>query len=206
MKRIARPISNASRGVYFKRTFFSNAWAFDTASTNGFWRRFTPTFSMIPNHLEYASLFDEYKILGVKVTFHPRWTTVNTPVNLATGGTIGNNLFKLTTTTAKRDYGLIPTGTYNSTTYNQFLEELGTTARTRSMTRPVSIYFKPQIHDDQGGGVNMKPFPWIQMNILDVVCHGAQAFLHDYNFTALNNSGFGLDVQYTLYFMCRGAA
>lgn len=205
LKRIARPISTANRGVSFKRTWFSTAWPFGTATTDGFWRKFNCTLAQCPNYLEYVALFDEYKITGVKVTFHPRNGMVQAPAQ-GTGLAINNNQFYITTSTSKRDYGLVPSGTYSSSTYNGMLEELGASARTKPLTKPVSIFYKPTIYSDEGGGVNMKKFPWIQTNIVDVACHGAHAFIHDYNFSNLNAQTMGVDIQYTMYFQCRGQA
>lgn len=205
-----RAITTATKGVSFKRVFFSTAWAFGTTTTNDFWRRFVPRFSDIPNHLEYANLFDEYKVTGIKVTLHPRFGVVNQPQNSASG-TVTNNQMYVTIANANKEYELIPSGSYSSTTYNGMLEELGSKTRTYKFDRPISLYFKPNIFEEIGGasgyGYKHSSCPWLELKSgLNPMLHGMHAFIHDYNFTNLNVSGFGVDVQYTIYFQCRGQA
>lgn len=208
--KMTRRLSPANRGVSFKRTFFVSSWAFGTAATSDFWRRFTPRFSDMPNHLEYNAIFDEYKITGIKVTFHPRFGDTNLPINAASS-TVGNNQMYITIANASKEFEWVPAGTYNSTTYNLFLEEVGDKSRTIRFNKPVSLYFKPNIFEEVGGttgyGYKHTKAPWLQISgSLQPSYHGMHAFIHDYNFTNLNISGFGCDIQYTYYFQCRGQA
>lgn len=208
--RPARAISTANKGVSFKRSWFSTSWAFGATTTNDFWRRFAPRFSEIPNYLEYANLFDEYKITGIKVTFHPRFGATNLPNNAA-NNTVGNNQMYITIANGTKEYNLVPTGAYSSTTYNNFLEELGSKARTIKFDKPVSIYFKPHVFEEIGGasgyGYKQTRAGWFETaTSLQPTMHGAHAFIHDYNFTNQNITGFGCDIQYTFYFQCRGQA
>jgi len=205
--RPARAISTASKGVSFKRSWFSTGWLFGPTTTNDFWRKFAPRFSDMPNHLEYANLFDEYKITGIKITFHPRFQTNmnNSAQNLL------NNQMYITIANATKEYNLVPSGSYSSTTYNNFLEELGSKAKTIQFNRPVSIYFKPHVFEEIGGstgyGYKQTKAGWFEAaTSLQPTMHGAHAFIHDYNFGNLNAAGFGCDIQYTFYFQCRGQA
>lgn len=200
-------ISTATRGVSFKRTWFSSAWVFGATTTNDFWRKFAPRFSDMPNHLEYANLFDEYRVTGIKITFHPRFASVlNNASSLAT-----NNQMYITVANATKEYNLTPSGTYSSATYNGMLEELGSKAKTIQFNRPVSIYFKPHVFEEIGGatgyGYKQTKAGWFETaTSLQPTLHGAHAFIHDYNFGNLNQAGFGVDIQYTFYFQCRGQA
>lgn len=218
-KRYSRPLKavkrtlqlcTATKGVAFKRTFFVQNWAFGTTATTDFWRRFSPRFSDLPNHLEYANLFDEYKITGIKITFHPRFGATNLPVNAA-NNTVGNNQFYITIANSSLEYELIPSGTYSSATYNTMLEELGSKTRTIRLDKPVSLYFKPNIFEEIGGttgyGYKHRPCPWLELKTgLSPQMHGMHAFIHDYNFSNANLQGMGVDIQYTFYFQCRGQA
>lgn len=204
-----RTISTATRGVSFKRTFFSTSWAFGTTTTADFWRRFAPRFSDIPNHLEYAVLFDEYRVTGIKVTFHPRIGMVQFPQN-ATSVPVSNQ-FYITIANANNEYEYTPSGSYSSTTYNGMLEELGSRARTYKLDKPVSLFFRPRISEEIGGaggyGYKQTKAPWLELKTgLNPMLHGMHAFIHDYNFSNLNTQQMGVDIQYTFYFQCRGQA
>lgn len=198
-------VSSANRGVSFKRTWFSTIWDFNTAAVTGFWQTFRPRFTDIPNSSEYVSLFDQFKVTGVKVTFHPRWLNVNMPANITTS-TLGNPQFYMTYLKSMNDFDWIPTGTYTSANYNAFLEEGGSSARTVALNKPVSVFFRPKILEDAGTlGVKMTTPPWMSLNHgANTQFHGIHAFLHDYNFAGADAAGFGLDIQYTLYFQCKG--
>ena len=52
-----------------KRTTFSSTWSFGTAATNDFWQYYTFTAGDVGGFQDFADIFDEYKITGVKVTF-----------------------------------------------------------------------------------------------------------------------------------------
>lgn len=202
-------ISTASKGVAFKRSFFVGNWAFGTTATSDFWRRFTPRFNEMPNHLEYNAVFDEYRITGIKITLHPRIGMVSYQ-QTATATPTTNQMY-ITIANATKEYEFVPTGTYSSATYNSMLEELGTKTRTIKFDRPVSLYFKPQIFEEVGGtsgyGYKHVKAPWLQLGTsLQPSYHGMHAFIHDYNFTNLNAQQFGVDIQYTFYFQCRGQA
>lgn len=203
MVRVPRAISNASRGVSFKRSFFVENWGFSPAATSGFWKKLAPSFTDLPNSSEYLVLFDMYKVNGIKVTFHPRNSLVQAPDNQSAG--VYNNQFYITyAAETEHDYSLIPTGTYGASNYNSFLEKMGSKVRTKPMTKPVSLYFKPRVIDDLGGGINMKRCPWLNTSMASTILYGAHVWLHDYAFGALNNQQFGVDIQYTFYFQCKG--
>lgn len=194
---VPRAISPAARGVSFTRSFFKESWAFSPASTAGFWRKITPTLNDIPNAAEYIALFDQYKITRIKITLHPRFGELG-------AATLNNQFYVTYSTDAKRDYTYTPGGTYNSANYNAYLEHMGQGHKTVPLLKPLSFSWKPTIINDVGGGVNMKTCPWLDTSDSSVLQYGCHMFMHDYNFSALNASTFGCDIQYTLYFQCRG--
>lgn len=197
-------ISVANRGVSFKRIFFSTGWAFGTAATSDFWRKITPRFAELPNYLEYQSLFDEFKMTGIKVTFHPRFGSTFVGLNNAT---VQNNQMYITLSESTRDHEVVPSGSYSSATYNTFLEEFSSRSRTYKFDKPVSLYFKPTIYDETGTpfGTAHRKCPWMAIaDSTQIRMHGMHAFIHDYNFTNVNAASFGCDIQYTFYFQCRG--
>ena len=65
-----------------KRTTFSSTWSFGTAATNDFWQYYTFTADDVGGFQDFADIFDEYKITGVKVTFRPAYDTVHNVVGL----------------------------------------------------------------------------------------------------------------------------
>lgn len=199
----SRALTSTNRGVTFTRSFWSSNWAFDPATLNGFWRVFRPSFSDIPNYIDYRSLFDMYKVTKVTVTLHPRITMLTQPQNSGTGPA-SNQMYVTYATDTEHDFAYNPSGTYQSTNYNSFLERMGSRAKTRVFNKPVKFTFKPRIIDDFGGGFTMKPCPWLNSSIMSTVLYGAHVWLHDYAFGALNAQQFGADVQYTLHFACKG--
>jgi len=97
-------------------------------------------------------------------------------------------------------------GTYSSTTYNTFLEQ-NVGLKTRKFDKPISLYWKPKIFESTGsGGAKLRTPGWLSlMTDANESMNAAQFFMHDYAFGALNASSFGCDMQYTIYFQCRGA-
>jgi len=201
-KRPRNAISSANKGVSFVRTFFATNWAFDTASTFGFYRKFAPAFSSIPNYAEYQALFDEFKINKIKVSFHPRFGEVVSSVAWTTNT---NNQYYLTyAPDPKTDPGAL-TGTYSANTYNGFLEE-NQRVKTKTLNKPVSITYVPRIKAETAiGSSSMVKGGWMSLEgAINEPHFGLIAFMHDYAFQAANASFAGCDIQITIYFACRG--
>lgn len=92
-------------------------------------------FSQIPNVTEFTQLYDQFKILNVKVTFRPRYNVS-------------------TTESASHGHGSIPSVHYlvdkdsasqPSNVVNTFLEN--TSARSLWLSRPRTVSFKPTVLD-----------------------------------------------------------
>jgi hypothetical protein len=179
-----------------------------TASTNGFWRRINVNFGNLPNNNEYSVLFDEFKITGVKVKFHPRITGVQTLSTASANLPITNNQFYLTYRKAVDKDVQGPLGTYSSATYNRFLELAGPRVITRPLNRPISVFFRPKIidpHGTQHSSTRTVTAGWQNFNTIQEDHWGPQFFMHDYAFSNANSGQFGVDIQLTFYFTCRGA-
>lgn len=186
--------------MMLKRTFWSQNWTLSTASTAGFWKYFGTNLSSIPNYAELTTLFDQYKICGVKYTFRPRFD------NFA-GNDSTTNL-----TSKPGNYVHIvndprsvvqPSGTYTSATLNNFLEQGG--VRSYSGNRTFSVYFKPTIDVPANGNIGAirRAAPWLQTTETGCVHNGFHAFFQDVNMTGVTNQSF--DVFVTVYMMVRGA-
>ena len=115
-----------SKSVYvpklsLKRTTFSSTWSFGTAATNDFWRYYTFTAGDVGGFQDFADIFDEYKITGVKVTFRPAYDTVH---NVAGVGVLAQpqayaHVVKDNASTVE------PASTYTQGNLNTFLDEFG---------------------------------------------------------------------------------
>lgn len=209
-KRIPRTISSVSKGVYFKRSYWSIGWEWNPTTTAGFWRRPAPSISSLPDIADFQNMFDEYKMLGVKITLHPRFQSVTAPAAAVSGSLVYQNSPYLTyaiDTTSSPNY--LPTGAYSSSTYNNMLEECNN-PKTRIFNKPISIYYKPKIQTDvtQGSSYSnsrMESPKWISFeNGTQVPMWSTQLFIHDYNFNMTDTFQFSCDVHYTYYFLCRG--
>lgn len=205
-----RRMSIPSRGMRmsipvtkFKRTFWAANWAFSTASTIGFYRLVAPVFSDLPNVTEYTNLFDVYKVKGVKVTFVPRFGDVNVNADNTSTPVIYNNQMYLTVATNTTEL-TIPTGTYGNSAYNDMVQR-GDDVKIFKLDKPVSYYFRPNVLNTASTGSSIMPCPWLSTSNITQNLLGSLCFVHDANFTALNNFGFSMDILYTYYFECKGA-
>lgn len=207
MRRVPRPITSVNRGVSFKRTYWALNWAFSTASTPGFYRRIAPSLNTLPNVNEYQALFDEYKLTGMKITFHPRFGTSVLDQNV-NSAPFTNQFYLSYAVDTRSDVAFQPTGTYGSAAYNTFLEYAGSAAKTRSLNKPISVFWRPKVQSElSSANYKMVTPGWLSLNnAADMAMQSLWVFIHDYNFSAANVGQVGLDVQYTYYFKARGYA
>lgn len=176
------------------RKFFLDTWQFGTAATNDFWRYYIHRPSEMPNWGEYASLFDEYRLNAVKVTFLPRYDSVD--VSAATPMFYGHTVIDSAST-------MIPAGTYGSGSLNVLMENSG--VRTRSLSKPVSIYYRPKIAMQAfGGATNVyQTVPkFLKTNDTSVDYRGFHMYLQGNQFSA-SGSNVKLDVFVTYYLTFR---
>lgn len=172
-----------------KRTQYMGSWQFATTTTNDFWRYVTMDTSWINNFAELAAVFDEYKVNGIKVTYRPRYDTVQ----------VGQGPQAYAHVLIDPASTLIPLGTYSSANLNTFLENQG--VKTYTLNRPFSIYYKPRVMDQvQGGGTAaVASLPkYIRTTETAVLFRGYHIFLQQNNMAA-TNANVILDVFVTVY-------
>lgn len=172
------------------RKFFLDTWQFGTAATNDFWRYYIHRPSEMPNWAEYSAVFDEYRLNAVKVTFMPRYDSVD--VSAATPMFYGHSVIDSAST-------MIPTGTYGSGSLNTLMENSG--VRTRSLSKPFSIYYRPKIAMQAFGGatnVYQTTPKFLKTNDTSVDYRGFHMYLQGNQFSA-SGSNVKLDVFVTYY-------
>lgn len=149
----------------------------------------------LPNYTEFKSLFDQYRILGVKLTYIPN-------SNVATGLPQG-------TGAAPRG---IPTISWvidlddstPPTSVNNLLEHQR--CHTRYFNKPISIFFKPRAHNTIAGSSSalLPRSQWIDFTYDTVPYYGAKIAIHvpdeDPN---VNSPWFTYKVLMKVYFQCR---
>lgn len=186
--------------VSVTRTFWREAWLPTATSTNDFWRYYAPTMAMLPSVAEFAAVFDQYKINGVKITLRPKSDNFAGNDNTV-AGTIRalSNVHYL----VDKYSNVTPTGIYSSATCNAFLEN----GKVKSLqgTQPVEIYFKPAIaNTNQGISDSERTGPkWLSLaNSQGVLQNGVHVFIQDFNFA--NSQTQAYDVFFTYYMQFRG--
>lgn len=136
----------------FSTTATANFWRFNTVSLDsGFVNYSTGSgIASLTNLTEYQALFEQYKLSAFKITFRPKFSNYNfNQINNTTGATVYNIpyfcIIKDPATT------VTPTGGWSQSTLNTLLEHGGKIVRA---DRPVSIYMKPKLVEQYGGGAN----------------------------------------------------
>lgn len=181
-----------------KRTFYATNWTFSNATVAGYWQYFQFDLSVVPNLVEWTGLFDEYKINAIKLTFRPRYDSVDVG-NAAAATSLPQAYLHYTVDPGNN---AVPSGIYNSATLNSFLEHSG--VKTRTLNRPVSIYFKPKILTEASGNIGglVRNPGFIRTSNSNVAHRGVHVFLQQNNFATSNNQ-IALDVFYTYYITLR---
>lgn len=194
----------------------SNQLSFNNTTTAGFWRYITPTIdNMFPNFAdgsnlisltnisEYTSLFDQYKFSAIKFTFRPRWTNISQP---QTYTTTGQTTFYVPRVAVCMDHvpPTTPAGTFSRSTLN-VMQEQGNVRFYRA-DRPFSIYLKPKVSEQYGGGATRYIRPaWTDLDTTGraVPYRGFQMFVFNdfWDTTMLASTSF--DVQATVYLQFR---
>jgi len=192
---ISRPVRWKNTTLSCKKMCYQGSWAFSTASTNGFWRYLTWTANNgTQNFPEIQALFDEYKINAIKVTFRPRYDTVNVTdvVTSSAPHAYAHYVIDPASTTS-------PNGVYGAANLNAFLEQQG--VRTRTLNRPFSIYFKPKMADGLSGGTTaaraIRP-TFVKTTNAGVEFTGVHMYIQQNNMSNTNPSII-LDQFVTLY-------
>jgi len=195
VKRRAAPMARRPRAapknqLSIARTFFHQTWAFGTASTVDFWRYFIHKPADVPNWAEYSAVFDEYRLNAVKVTFRPRYDSVDSASSVP--------MYNVHTIVDPAST-VIPSGIYGAGSLNTLLENSG--VRTRSSTKPFSVYYKPKMAIAVFGGATnvdqVRP-TYLKTNDTSVDYRGFHMYIQGNNFyTGASNVFF--DIFYTYY-------
>lgn len=190
-RRAFRTRKNVKPKVVMKRTSYIGAWTFGTATTNDFWRYRTYNANQhFTNFTEISSLFDEYKINRIKITFRPRYNDVP----------IGGQPEAYAHVIVDPESKVTPSGTYTQATVNAFLENGN--VRTFNLARAFSVYFRPKVLMSTPTGT-VATFPKY-MNTTDntVVHSGFHMFLMQNNMLT-TNTNIILDEFVTIYMSAR---
>lgn len=195
---------------HLKRKFqwYVGSWTFATTTTSDFWKylTLTPNASLstlpspgIPGWTNYATLFEQYKINAIKITFRPSYNVVN---QQGSASAPPSAVMPYMTTVVDPEANTGPAGTYTSA--NLVGLQADGRSRTRALVKPVSIYIRnPMIYQDAGGiaGALRKAAPWVNTGY-NPEHRGAHAFFHFQGFDTAPASS--VDVYYTVYAEFRG--
>jgi hypothetical protein len=182
------------------KTTYQGSWTFSTASTSGFWKYYETRGTDMSEFNQFAAIFDEYKITNLKYTFRPRYTGYDVQ-DTAVGS------FPVCTAHVIKDPGStkIPSGAYNVTTINEFLEN--GSVKSYTLNRPFNVSFRPKILGDAlGGSTSALPesSKWIRTTDDAVTHRGFHMFLQNSNMNPTNVTVL-LDVFVTYTVQFRGA-
>lgn len=199
MRRVSRSLRLNT--ITFKRKTWNGNWQPSTATTADFWKYYSFSLNAMSGYQDVTNMFDEYRIAGLKVEFHPRFNgfSGNDTTDTTLPGVTNQSGTKLHIIVDPSST-LTPVGTYTSSALNTLLEN----GRVRSYTgnRIVSVYYKPKVYNTVSGlASNMIRSPWIRTDQVALPHYGFHAFAQDNNF----NGTFGQswDVFVTYYIQCR---
>lgn len=183
--------------VKVNRTAYGGAWTFSTATTNDFWRYNSVTMGSFNNFAEYAAVFEEYKLCAIKQTWRPRYDSVNAPSAVGTVAqpqAYAHIILDPESTT-------VPSGIYNTTNLNSFLEN--GKVRTKTLNKPFSVYWKPKTTTPMTVGSKKVFSPWLPTTTTTQIFTGYHMFLQQNNLDT-SNTNIVLDSYVTFYLMFRG--
>lgn len=199
-KRKMRMPTYAMRTV---KTTYQGTWTFSSALTSGFWKYYEAKPIEMSEFSEFAVIFDEYKITNLKYTFRPRYDSY---IQEAGSGSGASGLPLCYAHVIKDPASTrIPTGSYNATTINTFLENGA--VKSYTLNKPVSVSFRPKIlTQDFGGGSasTATASRWIRTTEDAVPHRGFHMFLQN-NQLQFANTSVILDVFVTYTIQFRGA-
>lgn len=200
LKRTRRSIPRRGRRarrsfLNVKRTYAVASWTWGTAATADFWRYFTCTAGTgFNNFAEFANVFDEYKINGIKVTYRPRYDSVS-PADVTAGARK-----MIATYCVDGASTVIPSGLFTIANLNTLLENSKT--RQVSAEKKFSIYYKPMVQDGVNGSSSAGRTircPWLKTDQTAVPFAGFHLFIHSNNFNVPTVASPVYDQYITVY-------
>lgn len=187
--------SPTSQAISIRRTNYWGTWNFGTAATTDYWRYWEPTVNNgFNNFSEFANVFDRYRVNGIRMEFRPKFDTLAGPT---TGATPMIVVMPQITYVIDPQTTLSASGLYTSSSLNALLENGG---KTVSATRPVTLYFRPQISvpTNIGSGVIYRKAPYLATTNNLVPHRGVHVFLHQNGMNTATQD-IGYDVFITWY-------
>lgn len=195
-KRVPRSYIRNSM-VMVKRTFWFENWSPNTTNTNGFWRNYALGLSNLPSVNEFTAVFDQYKINAIKYTFRPRYDS------FAGNDTTDTTLPGVTNQAGTHLHVIVdphstitPSGTYNSTNLNAFLEN--GSVRSYNGNRAVNVFVRPSVN--LNGVERRVRAPWIQSGQNAIQHYGIHVFAQDINLTGVFGQSWDVFVTYYMQF------
>lgn len=211
ISRPSRALRMPSNALNVKRRVFAGSVTTGTVSTGRFWSYvttsltsagtlFTTALGGLTNMTEYDALFDTYALKGVKFEFQPKLVDISQP----------QTYDSVSPAVLDRGYidviidpksNTVPSGTLTGATYNAFAE-IGN-PKTYRADKPFSVYFKPLIQEQYGGGFNryITPRP-TDITATAMQHRGFHIFWRNQNMSSVTNVSF--DVYVTYYLQFRG--
>jgi len=206
-RRVRPRMSRVSRGVrggadfVLKRKVYIGQLGFSPASTTGFWRYLTTNVADMPSYGEYTSIFDEYKITGLKMEFRPQFNSFDND-DLPSANFLAMGSFHTAVDTQSHT---VPSGTFNNTTLNVFLEQ-AKNIKTWKQSQVASVFLRPSVSRQIAGGTltgTNIPAPWIKTNQTLVDHYGVHTFMQPFS---VNGSALMFyDYFITYYVKFRGS-
>lgn len=199
---VPRMIRTRIPTMRYSRTYWLQNWVPSSVATSDFWRYYVFNMDQLPNVGELRSLFDQYKVCALKYTFRPRFDgfmgndTVDTTLPGITNQ--GMTMLHICNDPAST---ITPSGTYSSTTLNNFFEQ--GRVYTRKGNVPVTVYFRPRVPDD-ADGVNISQYvkaPWLNTSTTSINHRGFHIFAQDINLTGAHGQSW--DVYVTPYILLK---
>lgn len=193
-----RMMRKRSGVVHIKRTSYAGNWTFDTVSTAGFWRYIGPDITAFNNFSEFANVFDEYKVNGIKWTFRPAYDSVQN-ISATTANQQLGQLQSYAHIVVDPGSTIQPTGSYGSLSLNTFLEN--DKVRTVTLNRPFSVYYRPKVLDNvfnTGTAAEVRRAGFIRTTETAAAFRGFHMYLQQNGMT-VGNANIKLDLYVTFY-------
>jgi len=216
MKKRVRRTRRARRGgnvprLSIKKSMFVGTFTPGTTSAANFWNYVTPTLGSagtiattaltgVANIDQYYDIFDVYKLNAVKLEFKPKIVNLTMPEQVDSTLFVRQSYYASIIMDPKNS--TVPTGIFNSTTYNNFREQGN--ARMVRGDKPFSVFLKPMVSEQYGGGAvrYIKP-AWTSTDAAgkSLQYRGFHIFFHNQEFNVNFNS---YDVYATYYLQFKG--
>lgn len=199
--RVRRPIYSKPSSNNFmtvQRKFYVGSWTPGTASTSDFWRYVTVSLAVLPSVAEFTSLFDSYRIKSFMYEYRPRYDGFDgsNTTDVVPPGITNQSGCMMHVMIDPRSH-TVPSGVYNSTTINSFLEN--GKVKSFNLNKPVKVLVKYPMIQHQGGvgALNQRILaPWIQTDSTSTSHYGFHVFMSDVNMTG--SFGQTVDIFVTL--------